>query len=238
MPSSKEPRPFLLSCRCGYQKKLSAKYAGKKVICPKCDNALRVPSAPVAMVIVRCPYCKSDDELQPDLTTCIHCEKDFALPAFLATPSPASPESEKSLVPPTAKPIDAPSGNDDGPSISIAPSTLKRKKSLAGPVLGVTTLIGFGLAGYLLWEKSQEKTASVPVVAKDPNGGLIVEPPKKDDEASKAEAPKLVGPCVEIGEVAQDFAQVRTSPTARLPALPLLPSFSTLRSPKTRCPRQ
>jgi len=195
---SKSKKPLKLVCPCGYRKRLPEKFAGKKLVCPKCSTVLRIERLiKVAKVFSQCPYCKENSSFKYDRTTCKHCSREFKLPDHLATPAHSNPP-----VP-----------------MALAVMAYRKRRSLFS--LLIFNLLGITLtaaSAFLIWDKYGEQLgirneANPQSKATVPNSL----PPKRSLQPKPVATlppktqPKLVSPSIEILSLKPEVSQLLDS---------------------------
>ena len=217
-------KPLRLVCRCGYRKSLPAKFAGRKVVCPKCTTVLRIERIKkIAELLVRCPWCRDLSKLNLENKVCDSCEREFE---FNVSVGPLGKEGAAKATPSVAVALPARNDEDDGirieasgPAVATDLSAYRRKRrSIVG--LLISNLIGFciiGALGYLLWDKYGEelglKEPQVIAVETVPSREQTVPTDTplavKEEQLTTKEkpSPKLTSPAIELLGVEHDVAQ-------------------------------
>ena len=217
-PSSQKPLDFI--CPCGYRKKIPASFNGKKVVCPKCHTALKIRRMlKTASVLIRCPYCKINDEYSPDNNFCIHCEREYELPDVVKPPTmpTASPTklSQQTRPAPQFAPQSAPvaqsvdvQSQQSGPAINTGATSVASRRKKGGNNL-LSNLFGIvicGLLGFLVWDKFGERLGLPPIPGMQTNNSIVGVPVKDTNEKPKS-PPKLTSPSIEILDIVASEGQ-------------------------------
>ena len=166
---SNSTKPLKFVCPCGYRKRLPEKFAGKKLVCPKCNTTLRIERlVKVAKVLLHCPYCKETSNFKHDRSVCKHCNREFELPEHLATRTQSQTPAPMALaVAPPATVVATPDSEDSFPikaepsvrAVADDPSPAYPKhRSLFSSLM--FNLMGIALTGvlaFLTWDKYGEQ---------------------------------------------------------------------------------
>jgi hypothetical protein len=98
----------MIRCKCGhcgYEIKTYDKFAGKRVLCPKCKEAVQIPPGeggaspkPAAVIKFRCPNCDQKIGVPPEyggkVVRCAKCKHRLRVPQAAGAAAHATPQDD------------------------------------------------------------------------------------------------------------------------------------------------
>lgn len=219
---SSHDKPLRLVCRCGYRKALPERFAGKKVVCPKCSSVLRIErlAKKTADLLVRCPWCDDVSDLNLEKPACGFCKRELEFDVFVGPlgAQPAAKPAQSKPNPPAAIPVAVPQDKEDADEINIETSGpavggdlynyLDKRPSSFGALFSKLVVLGLlGAVGYLLWDKYGDELGLKK--AEVAQGYEVIETPGSETPLVSGEKvpPRLTSPSIELLEIERDIAQ-------------------------------
>ncbi len=190
-----------VQCQCGQQFQAKDQLAGKTVKCPRCQNALQIPTAAVdtATIPVSCD-CGASLQAKPHMAgkmvKCPQCSQPIHI-EVPQTPAPAEPKSAAQAHRPTAQPSAGSNVPVSQPSLansnSVQPGVPPRKTraNLLPLLLVAGGVVVFGLfmaGGFALYRVFGRSEIAAPIASADATAG---QPKGNNNEPHRETRPQL-----------------------------------------------